>query len=59
MNGKKIEWKQLWDLFDKLSSMSSRSSGLILAQKLKREHLQLTSYSRMRVDLATQVSLNS
>ena len=55
MNGRKIEWKQLWDIFEKLAAMSAQSQGLTLAPKLKREHLKLTSYLRMRVDLAAQV----
>ena len=32
--------------------MAIKSQGLTLAPKLKLEHLKLTSYSRMRVDLA-------
>ena len=59
MNGKKIEWKQLWDIFEKISAMSIKSQGLTIAPKLKREHLQLTSYSRMRVDLAAQVRMHT
>ena len=37
--------------------MSIQSGGLTIAPKLKLEHLKLTAYSRMRVDLAAQVSL--
>ncbi len=33
--------------------------GLTLAPKLKREHVYLTSFSKMRVDLATQVTSSS
>ncbi len=33
--------------------------GLALAPKLKREHVYLTSFSKMRVDLATQVTSSS
>ena len=36
--------------------MATHSQGLSLVPKLKREHVQLTSFSRMRVDLAAQVS---
>ena len=43
------------DLYDKLSGMSIRSSGLSLVPNLKFEHVNLTSYLRMRVDLAAQV----
>ena len=35
--------------------MAETSSGLSLVPKLKKEHLELTSFSRMRVDLAAQV----
>ena len=55
VNGKHIEWRQLWEIYEKISSMSIQSQGLTLAPKLKFEHLKLTSYSRMRVDLAAQV----
>ncbi len=33
------------------------SPGLVIALKLKREHVYLTSFSKMRVDLAAQVIL--
>ena len=36
---------------------SKTSPGLRLVPKLKYEHIHLTSFSRMRVDLAAQVSL--
>ena len=55
VNGQYIEWKQLQDLYEKLSGMSVQSHGLSLVPKLKREHVYLTSFSRMRVDLAAQV----
>ena len=38
--------------------MSSRSEGLFLLKKLSKEHLDLTSYSRMRVNLAVEVGYN-
>lgn len=47
----------MWDLFDKISSMRIKSQGLTLVPKLKREHLKLTSYSKMCVDLAAQVTV--
>ncbi len=56
IDGKYITWKQLWDLYDKLRELQAGSCGLSLVPELKREHLQLTSYSRMRVDLAAQVT---
>jgi hypothetical protein len=56
LNGQYIEWKQLWEIYEKLFAMSIQSHGLTIAPKLKLEHLKLTSYSRMRVDLAAQIS---
>ena len=58
MNGKYIEWKQMWDLYGKLSEIAIHSRGLSIAPKLKYEHVKLTSYSRMRVDLAAQVCVH-
>ena len=44
--------KHLQDLYKKLSGMAVQSKGLSLVPKLKSEHINLTSFSRMRVDLA-------
>ena len=38
------------------NNRSRTSAGLALVNKLKYEHIYLTSYSKMRVDLAVQVS---
>ena len=35
--------------------MAIQSKGLTMVPKLKQEHISLTSYSRIRVDLAAQV----
>lgn len=43
------------DLYEKLLGMAIQSKGLNLVPKLKQEHVNLTSYARMRVDLAAQV----
>lgn len=56
-NGQFIVWKHLQDLYNKLSDMAIHSKGLNLVPKLKQEHVKLTSYARMRVDLAAQVIL--
>lgn len=56
INGKFIEWKHIRDLYQKLHSMAVKSDGLSLVPKPKMEHVELTSFSRMRVDLAAQVS---
>lgn len=42
-------------MYDAKVSLSSRSEGLFLLKKLSKEHLDLTSYSRMRVNLAVEV----
>ena len=55
-NDKYILWEHIRDLHEKLRGMAVQSGGLSLAPKLKLEHINLTSYSRMRVDLAAQVT---
>ena len=55
VRGNSISWKHLQQLYDAKSAMSTISSGLYLIQKLKQEHINLTSFSWMRVDLAAQV----
>lgn len=56
VNGQYIEWKQVEDVYKKNNDMQIQSQGLSILPKLKREHVHLTSFSRMRVDLAAQVS---
>ena len=50
-----MTWKHTHDLNDRCRIASDRS-GLSVLPKLKLEHVELTSYSRMRVDLAAQLS---
>ena len=57
INGQSITWQHIHDLVDKVSSTAVASHGLSLIPKLKQEHVKLTSYSRMRVDLAAQVCI--
>ena len=47
-----ISWDHFKDTYHK-SRVSN--SGLVLLPKIKYEHIQLTSFSKMRVDLAAQV----
>ena len=47
-----ISWEHLRRLYKRRSS-----SGLTLLPKLTLEHLNLNSYSRMRVNLAAQVGI--
>lgn len=49
------ELKRQEDLHYKLNATSIPSQGHSLVPKLKREHLELTSFSCIRVDLAAQV----
>lgn len=51
-NGKEIKWSHIVELAEK----SVADSGMYLAKKLSREHIVLTSYSRMTVRLAVQVN---
>lgn len=46
-------WQHLIDLYEK---DHGKGSGLSMVPKLKFEHLYLTSFSKMRVDLAAQVN---
>ena len=54
-NGKNIYWQHLVHLYDK---DRGKGTGLALVPKLKFEHLHLTSFSKMRVDLAAQVIIS-
>ena len=51
INGKHILWEHLLAMFDDTQS----SSGLFLGHDLTYDHLHLTSYSKMKVNLAAQV----
>ncbi len=56
-NGQYIEWQQVCALVEKQSEMAASSHGISLIPKLKLEHVKLTPFSKMRVDLAVQVSI--
>ena len=58
IRGKNISWQHLCTLYQAKVSMMQRSNGLYLLKKLSKEHIDLTSYSRMRVDLAAEVSID-
>ncbi len=49
---KSISWQHLIDLY---ATDGGKGSGSSIVPKLKFEHLHLTSFSKMRVDLAAQV----
>ena len=54
-NGKPISWRHLEDLYIQDSKQSNKGTRLV--PKLKYEHVYLTPFSRMQVDLAAQVSI--
>ena len=53
-NGKEISWSHLVDLY-MCDRGNKETPSLVLVPKLKYEHVYLTSFSKMRVDLAAQV----
>ena len=50
--GKEISWKHIEKVYE---DDQQPGVGLTLLPKIKREHIKLTSFSKMRVDLAAQV----
>ena len=55
INNHFISWQHLVDLYHQHQGDNNLTSGLSILRKIKREHVHLTSYSKMRVDLAAQV----
>ena len=56
INGKNISWDHLEQLYHRHHGDGAvPDSGLSILPKIKFEHIKLTSYSKMRVDLAAQV----
>lgn len=52
-NGKGIKWAHMRELYKR---DTSAGLGVWLLPKLNYEHVALTSFSKMRVDLAAQVA---
>ena len=52
-DGHYISWKHLTDLYER---DKGKATGIAMASKLKFEHINLTSFAKMRVDLAAQAS---
>ena len=50
--GREISWKHIEKLYE---DDRRPGVGLTLLPKIKREHIKLNSFSKMRVDLAAQV----
>ena len=48
-----VHWQHVVNLYEQ---DKGKASGLSLVPKLKFEHIHLSSFSKMRVDLAAQVS---
>ena len=56
IDGQQISWEHLEHLYHHHQGDGQRpGSGLSVIPKIKREHVKLTSFSKMRVDLAAQV----
>ena len=55
-NGQSLEWSHIEDLYKRDTKAGHEATGLRLVPKLKFEHIYLSSFSKMRVDLAAQVS---
>ena len=51
-------WDHIVDLYFEDSGSSKSTAGLCLVSKLKYEHVYLSSFSKMRVDLAAQVCVS-
>lgn len=54
-NGSEIRWKYILDLYLRNTGQITETPGLSLVPKIKYEHVHLTSFSKMRVDLAAEV----
>ena len=54
-NGREIKWQHIVDLYKRNAGKKTETPGLSIAHKLKYEHIKLTNFSKMRVDLAAQV----
>ena len=53
-----MKWQHIIDLYERNAGRTTETPGLSLTHKLKYEHIYLTNFSKMRVDLAAQVRLN-
>ena len=53
--GQNIEWSQLRSLYNR-NRIVTETPSLAMLHKVKYEHVNLTSFSKMRVDIAAQVS---
>ena len=56
-NGSDMKWKCITDLYVRNTEQVTGTPGLSLMPKIKYEHVHLTRFSKMRVDLAAQVCM--
>ena len=56
-NGQPINWRFLIQLYKANTARDTETPGLSIVHKLKYEYLHLTSFSKMQVDIAIQVSV--
>ena len=57
-NGSPVDWQLVVELYKRNAGMCTDTPGLSIVPKIKYEHIYLTSFSKMRVDLAAQVSIH-
>ena len=55
--GQKIDWDLIVQLYKRNAGSMTTTPGLTLVPKVKYKRIYLTNFSKMRVDLAAQVSL--
>ena len=55
-NGSSVDWELVVELYKHNAGMCTDTPGLSIVPKIKYEHIYLTSFSKMRVDLAAQAS---
>ena len=55
-NGQNIRWDYIIKLYERNVGAITETPGLSMVPKLKYEHIKLTSFSKMRVDLAAEVT---
>ena len=53
-NGQAIDWRYIIQLYEQ-NAGSPVNQGICLVPKIKYEHVHLTNFSKMHVDLAAQV----
>ena len=52
----RIDWDLVVQLYKRNAGSITSTPGLMLIPKIKYEHVYLTNFSKMRVDLAAQVN---